>query len=436
MTNDVAVAILALVFGAIVVRQLFGRGPPIWGIFAVGALGTVASSTLSLGGTYSALTQAAPVLLFLFALFLFAGALERQGILDHAARWLIGRARSPADLPFVIFVGFSIAAAFLVNDALVLLAVPLLYGVAKRAKMDAKPLLLAVAFAVTIGSALTPMGNPQNLLISIASGLQAPVGTYLRYLLLPIAASIVLGALFVRWAFAARMGPPTPEYDQLRAEAPPLFPNGKWGIRILQRPVIVLFPATMILLIFLDVGGTSLGLTPIPIWEIALGGALATLLVSEGRLALLRAVDARILVLFAGLFVVVGGAVAGGVIVSLENLLPIPAAGSASSALPSIFAPSVVASQVVSNVPWVALQIPVLTGLGYGASTPIPWVALGAASTLAGNVTFLGAASNLILVDRAERAGIQIRLAEFMRYGLPLAALSIGLTFAALWIGL
>ncbi len=436
MTNDVAVAILALVFGAIVVRQLFGRGPPIWGIFAVGALGTVASSTLSLGGTYSALTQAAPVLLFLFALFLFAGALERQGILDHAARWLIGRARSPADLPFVIFVGFSIAAAFLVNDALVLLAVPLLYGVAKRAKMDAKPLLLAVAFAVTIGSALTPMGNPQNLLISIASGLQAPVGTYLRYLLLPIAASIVLGALFVRWAFAARMGPPTPEYDQLRAEAPPLFPSGKWGARILRRPVIILFPATMILLIFLDVGGTSLGLTPIPIWEIALGGALATLLVSEGRLALLRAVDARILVLFAGLFVVVGGAVAGGVIGSLETLLPIPAAGSASSALPSIFAPSVVASQVVSNVPWVALQIPVLTGLGYGASTPIPWVALGAASTLAGNVTFLGAASNLILVDRAERAGIQIRLAEFMRYGLPLAALSIGLTFAALWIGL
>lgn len=424
-------------FGAIVVRQLFGRGPPIWGIFVGGAVATVVSGTLSLGGTYSALTQATPVLLFLFALFLFAGALERQGVLDHAARWLIGQARSPADLPFVIFVGFSIAAAFLVNDALVLLAVPLLYGVAKRTKLDAKPMLLAVAFAVTIGSALTPMGNPQNLLISISSGLQAPVGTFLRYLLLPIAASIVLGALFVRWAFATRMGPLTPEYDRLRAEAPRLFPNGKWGIRILRRPVIVLFPATMIFLIALDVGGASFSLPPIPIWEIALGGALATLFVSPGRLGMLRAVEVRILVLFAGLFVVVGGAVAGGVIGSLETVLRIPmVSGSSTAALPSIFATSVVASQVVSNVPWVALQIPVLTGLGYGGSTPIPWVALGAASTLAGNVTFLGAASNLILVDRAERVGIRIRLAEFMRYGLPIAALSLGLTLAALWIGL
>ena len=426
-----------VVFAAIIVRQLVGHGPPIWAIFAAGAIATVVAGTLSPGGTYSALTQAAPVLLFLFALFLFAGALERHGVLTHLARWLIGRAHRPADLPLVIFVGFGIASAFLVNDALVLLAVPLLYDLAKRSKMDPKPLLLAVAFAVTIGSALTPMGNPQNLLISISSGLQAPVATYLRYLLLPIAASIALGALYLRWVFAKKMGASTPEYERLRAGAPPLFPRGGWTARIVRYPVIVLFPATMILLIVLDVASASFGGTPIPIWEIALGGALVTLLLSPKRIAMLQAVDVRILVLFAGLFVVVGGAVAGGVIGSLETLLPIPPAGGPSTAaLPVIFATSLSAPQVVSNVPWVALQIPVLTGLGYGSSTPVAWVALGAASTLAGNVTILGAASNLILVDRAERVGIRIRLAEFMRYGLPVAALSTGLTFVALWFGI
>lgn len=436
-TNDLAVAILALVFAAIIVRQLFGRGPPIWLIFAVGAVVTVLTGTLSPAGTYSALLQAAPVVLFLFALFLFAGALERHGVLDHLARWLLGRARTPSDLPLVIFVGFAIAAAFLVNDALVLLAVPLLYGVAQRAKIDAKPLLLAVAFAVTVGSALTPMGNPQNLLISISSGLQAPVASYLRYLLLPIAASVLLGALFLRWAFAGRMGPSSPEYERLRADAPPFFPSGHWAARIVRYPVIVVFPATMILLITLDVISPTFGLAAIPIWEIALAGALLTLAISPKRVAMVQAVDTRILVLFAGLFVVVGGAVAGGVISGLDSLLPIPAAGgSSTAALPSIFATSVVAPQVVSNVPWVALQLPVLTGLGYGGSTPIAWVALGAASTLAGNVTILGAASNLILVDRAERQGIEIRLVEFMRYGLPIAALSILLTFVALWFGL
>lgn len=406
-------------------------------IFAVGAVVTALTGTLSPGGTSSALIEAAPVLLFLFALFLFAGSLERQGVLDHAARWLIGRARTPADLPLVVFVGFAIASAFLVNDALVLLAVPLLYGVTQRTKMDAKPLLLAVAFAVTVGSALTPMGNPQNLLISISSGLRAPVTEYLRYLLLPIAASIVLGGLFLRWAFAGRMGPSTPEYERLRTEAPSLFPRGGWAARVVRYPVIVLFPATMVLLIALSVAATSFGLAAVPIWEVALSGALVTLAVSPARFAILQAVDVRILVLFAGLFVVVGGAVAGGVVGYLETLLPIPGAGGTSTAsLPAIFATSLAAPQIVSNVPWVALQLPVLTGLGYGGSTPIAWVALGAASTLAGNVTILGAASNLILIDRAERAGIQIRLAEFMRYGLPIAALSVVLTFGALWFGL
>ena len=51
--------------------------------------------------------------------------------------------------------------------------------------MDVKPLLLTLAFAVTVGSAATPMGNPQNLLIAVASGLDAPVLQFAYYLLDP-----------------------------------------------------------------------------------------------------------------------------------------------------------------------------------------------------------------------------------------------------------
>ena len=62
-----------------------------------------------------------------------------------------------------------------------------------------------------------------------------------------------------------------------------------------------------------------------------------------------------------------------------------------------------------------------------GPTTSPP--ALRIASTLAGNLTFLGAASNLIIVNQAERSGVRLRLGEFVRYGGPLTALTVVVTY-------
>jgi Na+/H+ antiporter NhaD/arsenite permease-like protein len=133
---------------------------------------------------------------------------------------------------------------------------------------------------------------------------------------------------------------------------------------------------------------------------------------------------------------VVAGAVHGGVIASLDRVFPVPGPDHPTTALFAVVGTSIGASQIVSNVPWVALQIPVLTGLGYSAGTPVIWMALAAGSTLAGNVTLLGAASNLIVVDSAGKLGVKIRLSEFMRYGVPLAVITIGVLLVCLAFGL
>ena len=171
-------------------------------------------------------------------------------------------------------------------------------------------------------------------------------------------------------------------------------------------------------------------------WETALVGAVILLLLSPGRAQTVQRVNWSILLLFVGLFVVVTGAVNGGVIASLDGVFPVPGPGHPTGALLAVVGTSIGGSQVVSNVPWVALQIPVLTGLGYGASSPIIWMALAASSTLAGNITFLGAASNLILVDSAEKLGIRIPLSEFVRHGVPLAAVTIAVLVICLALGL
>ena len=419
-----------------VVRQLSGRGPPVWTLFVAGGFATIASGVLSLGGAESVVGTSAPTLVFLFALFVFASALEAAGALEHLARWVIGLARRPRDLPFFLFIGIGLVSALMINDALVLIGVPILIGVAARLRIGAKPLLLVLAFSVTVGSTLTPFGNPQNLLVAVQSGVAAPVATFLRYLALPTAINLVLGGLFLRYVYRHEMPADDDAYARAHLDAPPLFPSGGWGRRLVDRPVLWVFPATMIALVGLSVASAIVPGPVPPSWEIALAGAVVLVVVSPYRTGVVQRVNWSILLLFAGLFVVVQGAVAGGVISAVEAYLPIPGPGHTSAAIAAVVGTSLAGSQLVSNVPWVALQIPLLSAIGYGAKSPVIWMALAAGSTLAGNVTILGAVSNLILVDAAEKRGVSIRLAEFVRYGLPLALLTVAVLIGCLAIGL
>jgi Na+/H+ antiporter NhaD/arsenite permease-like protein len=435
LTNVVAAGLFAIVFGAVIARQLLGRGPPIWALFVAGGFGTVALGVLTPALAESVLASSAAVLLFLFALFLFAGALQNAGALEHLARWMVARTSRPEDLPVVLFVGFGLASAFLVNDALVVIGVPVLVAVAARLRVPAAPLLLTLAFSVTVGSALTPFGNPQNLLVSVDSGLRSPVATFLRYLLLPTAVNLVAGAYYLRWRFRRQLrgnGTALP-----RPGGPPaLLPASGWKDRLSRHPVLVLFPVTILVLLTLDLTTSAVGGPEVPIWMTAGAGAVVLLLVSPDRREVARRVEWEILLLFAGLFVVVAGAVHGGLVQAAESYVALPGPTHPIAGLGEIVLTSAMGPQLVSNVPWVGLQIPVLAGAGYGGATPVAWVGLAAASTLAGNVTVLGAASNLIVVDLAERQGIGIGLRTFVRYGLPLAAFTLVVLFATLLVGL
>jgi Na+/H+ antiporter NhaD/arsenite permease-like protein len=411
-----------------------GRGPPIWAIFVAGAFVVVASGVLTLPGAESAIANALPTLIFLLALFLFVGALDAAGVLDHLARWILSRPRRPEDLPFDLFLGIGLVSAFMINDALVLVGVPLLLGVSARVRADPKPLLLVLACSVTVGSTLTPFGNPQNLLVGVGSGIDSPVATFLRYLALPTAVNLLVGAWYVRAVCRPKLSKVdlgTPPKQRL-----PLFPEHGWGQRLQSHPVLLIFPGTMVVLITLDVMSAVTHGPEVPVWETALGGVALLMLLSPGRARAVQRVNWTILLLFAGLFVVVAGAVSGGVIAALEGVFPIPGPGHATSAVLAVTGTSIVGSQLVSNVPWVALQLPVLTGLGYGAGTPLVWMALAASSTLAGNITLLGAASNLIVVDSAAKFGVHLRLGEFVRFAAPLAALTIAIVTLCLFVGL
>jgi Na+/H+ antiporter NhaD/arsenite permease-like protein len=433
--NEIALLVFVGTLSAVVARQLLGKGPGIWAILSVGGLLMVGTGALALGAAAQTLDSELPVFAFLLALFLFASALDEAGAIDHLARWIVHRERHLEELPFALFIGFGVLSTILLNDAVVLVGVPLFLTLARRIRRPAAPLLYTLMFAVTVGSVLTPMGNPQNLLVAIGSGLQAPVAEFLRYLLLPTAINLVLGGLYLRWRLRDQL---TRVDDGEASLLPlPLLPKGGWPRRILGRPVLLLFPLTMGLVVGSSLWTDLTGEVLLPFYWIALAGAAALLAITPGRAPILKGIDWRIILLFAGLFVVVAGAVSAGAFGAIQRAIPVP---SASGSLPLseaiIAGSSLGATQLLSNVPWVALEIPVLHSLGYGAQSAGPWLALAAGSTLAGSLTFLGAASNLIVVEEAERQGVRLRLSEFVRLGAPLVAMTVSILLVCLALGI
>ncbi|MFW9968425.1 MAG: anion transporter, partial [Candidatus Thorarchaeota archaeon] len=53
------------------------------------------------------------------------------------------------------------------------------------------------------------------------------------------------------------------------------------------------------------------------------------------------------------------------------------------------------------------------------------YIALAAGSTIAGNMLILGAASNVIIIQNAEKRGETITFIEFAKIGIPLTLLQI-----------
>src|SRR5947209_12650154 len=79
---------------------------------------------------------------------------------------------------------------------------------------------------------------------------------------------------------------------------------------------------------------------------------------------------------------------------------------------------SVILSQILSNVPFVAIYNNVLINNGFNGNDVSQWMMLASASTIAGNLTIFGAASNIIIIEAAESRGVKaFSYLEFLKIG-------------------
>lgn len=346
-------------------------------------------------------------LILLFSMMIINANLKLAGFFTLAGRALVRLARTPrALLALEIFIVGVLSALFL-NDTICLMFAPFLIQLTDSLKRNPLPYLVALATAANIGSTATLTGNPQNMIIGVASGIP-----YLEFLL--ALAPVALLSMGVIWLVLVKMYPT----ELRRGEAFTPAPSGEDGI---IRPLLV---KTLIV-----TGGLLVAfLAGAPI-ALAAFLAASILLVTRRHQpqAVFAEFDWSLLVFFAGLFVVSGSLETSGVtrtLVDLERL-------SQQATVPALTLITAALSNLVSNVPAVMLLRPVV------AVMPDPrlgWLTIAAASTLAGNLTLLGSVANLIVAETADRWRIDLSFWEYAKSGILITIVS--LVIAVLWIEL
>ncbi|HEY0720859.1 MAG TPA: SLC13 family permease, partial [Gammaproteobacteria bacterium] len=189
--------ILAVVLLLIMVRRIGAVQLAIWQIMLGGALVMVVGGALSPREALLAIDR--DVMLFLFGVFLIGQALIDSGYLQRLSQRLFMHAKSPGMLLALIIFGSGLGSALLMNDTLAIIGTPLMVLLARQHRLPPQMLLLALAFAITTGSVMSPIGNPQNLLIAVT--LDNPFIDFARTLALPALLALGLTWLVLRIAY-------------------------------------------------------------------------------------------------------------------------------------------------------------------------------------------------------------------------------------------
>ncbi|MCX7648477.1 MAG: SLC13 family permease, partial [Elusimicrobiales bacterium] len=345
------------------------------------------------------------VIIFLFCMFCVGALFEISGYIERFENKLFSGERNfDKNLYLFIFVS-AFLSAVLMNDTVAILGVPVIFSLSRRYQISAKPLIFALAFSVTVGSVFSPIGNPQNLLIAIKSEIKNPFFSFIKHLIVPS----VINLWIIFWIIKIYYRKEISGISQFKNVSFTL--KCKW-LYWLSHFTMALLISLIIIKIYFSINGREISLV-----NIALISSIPALLFSFNQIKIIKMVDFKTLIFFVSMFIVTGSAWESGYIQKVlltekVNLLSIE----------FIFILSILFSQLISNVPLVALFMPVFLSLGAGEKT---YLSLAAASTIAGNLSLLGAASNVIIIQNIEnRGGESFSGWEFFKLGFPVTLIN------------
>jgi len=387
----------------------------------IGAVGMVAVGMMVGFYTQEQAIQAidANTILLLAAMMMLVAMLRPTGAFEYTAIKIARLSgHDPRRLLIYLSLAVSLISMVLDNVTTIIVFAPLTILIGRILKLNPMPFLVSEAILSNIGGAATLVGDPPNIMIGSAASLS--FADFLVHMGPPIAVIWLVSVTFLLFIFRHELDPKCQEMCELHFDLTHAIKDyGElWRVLAALTLVVVLFFIHHHLHLF-------------PAFAALLGLSLALALIRPAPETLFREVNWSVLIFFCGLFVIVGGVEASGLLDLLGNRLAELAREPGKLLLASLILMWVAAglSAVIDNIPFTITMIPIILGLGAsGAETAPLWWALAIGVGLGGNSTHIGATANLIAVTEAEKSGIpgaRITPTQWMRVGIPVTVFGL-----------
>ncbi|MDP8003140.1 MAG: SLC13 family permease [Caldisphaera sp.] len=405
--------ILTIIIGGFITRAKIPKIPA-WSIMSFSASLSIIFKLIPINDINNIVDW--NVILFLIGMFSLVSIAEASGILDSISAIISSYAKGKVQLLYLFSLFFGVLAAFMVNDAVAVVGTSLSGILAKIADLPLEPVAILLAFSITIGSTMTPLGNPQNMLIATQTGIKAPLITFLAYLAIPTIINIFLTTYIITKVYKIK----NTAKKEFYLGVPQELIKNKRDAYISITAIII----TVLLILVNDILEleklphiNEIGIIPFTV------AAFTYIFVSDAR-NIISKVNWGTIIFFITMFIATQGIWNSGILyLPLHAILPTEIHGP-SNIFRITFA-SLIFSQLISNVPFTNVFIIYLQQLGYSAANSITWTTLAMSTTIAGNLTILGAASNVIILEILEtKFGSTISYSKFMKIGIPITILN------------
>ncbi|MCG7919976.1 MAG: ArsB/NhaD family transporter [Candidatus Thiodiazotropha lotti] len=365
-------------------------------------------------------------ILLLAAMMMLVALLRPTGAFDYAAvhitRWAKG---SPKLLLIYLSLAVSLISMILDNVTTVIVFAPLTVLICRLLKINPMPYLMAEAMLSNIGGAATLVGDPPNLMIGSAADIS--FNSFLVHMGLPVLVVWVGTVALMLFLFREQL---TDVGEDPRTLVDTHAIKDAKG---LKRTLFSL--AVVVVLFFIHHN-----LHILPAYASFIGLCLALLMLKPDMEKIFGTVNWSVLFFFAGLFMIVGGVEASGLLDLLGNQLARLARDPQMLLITGLLLMWVAAvlSAVVDNIPFTVTMIPIILGLESSGVNIAPlWWALALGVGLGGNGTHLGATANIIAVSESEKSGMpeaKITPLIWMKTGIPVMFFGLILASLVYWL--
>jgi Na+/H+ antiporter NhaD/arsenite permease-like protein len=353
-----------------------------------------------------------------------AGILRRTGFFQWVAiRSVKIAGGDPMRLLIVLSVVAAVLSAFLDNVTTVVLIAPVTLYIATVLRVSPLPFLISEILASNIGGTATLIGDPPNILIGSAAGLD--FGAFLGNMAPPAIVAFAAFVVTVRFMFRGDI--------EVHADV-------REAVLALDEREVIADPRLLRLsmaVIGLTIGGFLIGgpLGYEPATIALLGATVLMLLARLPPEEVLREIEWPTLFFFVGLFMLVEGIVEVGIIQTLADRLFALTGGDLGVTALGLLWLSGIASAIVDNIPYTATMIPLVEQLGRSGVPAEPlWWSLALGACLGGNATIIGASANVVVANLAARAGHPIGFRTFLRYGVVVTVESLAIASVYVWL--